>query len=197
MRLGGRSGARDYDTLMRAAEAFAAGRERDALRMVRPLRQRMPEAVSVRELFGLSLYRTGRYAEAAAELAAVADSTGGTESHPVLMDCHRALGHPDRVEELWDELAAVSPSPELMVEGRIVRAATMADRGRLDSALRILRRPAAAVRRPLEHHLRLWYVLGDLEERAGDLPAARRWFRRIQEHSPGFSDVAQRLAALS
>ncbi len=196
MRLGGRTAERDYDTLMRAAEAFAAGRERDALRMVRPLRQRMPEAASVRELFGLGLYRTGRYAEAAAELGALADMTGRTESHPVLMDCHRALGEPELVEELWEELAATSPSPELVTEGRIVRAATMADEGRLDRALDTLRRSAAAVRRPREHHLRLWYVLADLEERAGDLPAARRWFRKVKEQDPAFSDVAARLATL-
>lgn len=181
---------------MRAAEAFAAGRERDALRLLRPLRRRMPEAGSVRELFGLSLYRTGRYAEAAAELGALVDLTGTTESHPVLMDCHRALGDHERVEELWEELAAASPSQEVMVEGRIVRASTLAERGRLGQALAVLRRPAAAVRRPREHHLRLWYVLADLEERAGDLPAARRWFGRVRDHDPAFADVAQRLAGL-
>lgn len=196
MRLGGREAERGYEALMRASEAYASGRERDAVRILRPLRRRLPGAAAVRELYGLSLYRMGRYAEAVGELAAFAGMTGGTEAHPVLMDCHRALGEPDQVEQLWEELAAASPSPELVTEGRIVRAATRADAGRLDEALALLRRSAAGVRRPRDHHLRLWYVVGDLEERAGDLTAARTWFARVRDQDPSFADVAQRLAAL-
>ena len=46
LRLGGRRGARNYDELMRAADAFAEGRDRDALRILRPLREAMPTSPS-------------------------------------------------------------------------------------------------------------------------------------------------------
>ena len=32
------------------------------------------------------------------------------------------------------------------------------------------------------HHLKLWYVLADLYDRAGESPRARALFRRIREH---------------
>ncbi len=43
-----------------------------------------------------------------------------------------------RVDELWDELRQASPSAELVVEGRIVMAGMMADRGDLPGAIRLL-----------------------------------------------------------
>ena len=48
-----------------------------------------------------------------------------------------------------------------------------------------------------DHHLRLWYALGDLRERAGDLPGARSLFRMVSTQDPTFFDVAERLKALS
>ena len=55
--------------------------------------------------------------------------TGSTEQHPVLADCYRALRRYDEVEPLWQELREVSPSAELVAEGRIVYAGSLADRG--------------------------------------------------------------------
>ena len=52
------------------------------------------------------------------------------------------------------------------------------------------------VKRVHEHHLRLWYALGDLYERAGDIPRARDMFDRVAKRDRAFADVAERLAAL-
>jgi len=46
------------------------------------------------------------------------------------------------------------------------------------------------------HHLRQWYALADLYDRAGDPPRARRLFERVRTESPGFADVNDRLANL-
>ena len=73
--------------LARAAEAVNAGHERDAARILRPLRDAYPDAAAVRELLGLVHYRLGQYPAAAKELGAFADLTGSVEQHPVLMDC--------------------------------------------------------------------------------------------------------------
>ncbi|HEY7440416.1 MAG TPA: tetratricopeptide repeat protein [Acidimicrobiia bacterium] len=184
------------DELLRAAEAFAQDRERDAMRILRPLRKELPEAASVRELYGLCLYRAGRYREAAEELDEYVAMTGSLEQHPPLMDSHRALRHYGRVDELWDELAAASPSAALVTEGRIVLAGSLADRGRLRDAVRTLERRSRVPQRVREHHLRLWYALADLYERTGDVPRARSLFQQIRRYDASFADVAERLSAL-
>jgi tetratricopeptide (TPR) repeat protein len=196
LRLGGRTGPRSYQRLVEAADAYAADRERDAARLLKPLRDAMPASPSVRELYGLALYRLGRYSDAAKELEAFVGLTGDVTQHPALMDAYRALGRPERVRELWRELGEASPSAELVTEGRIVFAGMLADRGDLDGALALLRRRVGDVRRARDHHLRLWYALADLEERAGNLPQARDLFQRVARQDPAFADVAERLVSL-
>ena len=97
---------------------------------------------------------------------------------------------------MWEELAAASPSAELVTEGRIVLAGSLADRGRLGQAIAQLDKKSGDVKRPLEHHLRLWYALADLEERAGNLSRARELFNRVRTYDPDFADVALRCSAL-
>ena len=196
MRLGGAKGARYYDQLMKAADAFAREHERDAVRLLRPLRDALPDSPSVRELLGLVHYRLGHYAAAAKELEAFVALGGSVEQHPVLMDCYRAQRRWGKVEGCWRELTAASPPAEIAIEGRIVAAGALADRGRIDDGITLLTRADRRVSKPKPYHLRLWYSLGDLEERAGNMPRARSLFDRVRRQDPGFADVAERLAAL-
>jgi thioredoxin-like negative regulator of GroEL len=192
-----RDGVRLQEALVRGARALERGYEQEALRILRPYREPHPDSADLRELLGVAYYRIGKWSMAQKELEAYVALTGSTEQHPVLMDCARALGRFNRVEELWEELRAVSPGAEIVTEGRIVAAGALADRGRMDQAIKLLERAPANPRRILPHHLRLWYALADLHERAGDLPAARTLFRRVSAEDPAFVDVAERLAALS
>jgi tetratricopeptide (TPR) repeat protein len=196
-RVAGRGASRALQELERAAEAFNAGHERDALRIMRPLREAYPEVAAIRELLGLSHYRLGQFPAAARELGHFADLTGSVDQHPVLMDCARSQRRYGRVESLWDELSAASPSAALVTEGRIVLAGSLADRGRLREAIALLERRGNGVQRPADHHLRLWYTLADLCERSGDLPRARELFDRVRRRDAAFADVAERLVALS
>ena len=141
-------------------------------------------------------YRLGNFNAAAIELEAFVELSNSVEQHPVLMDSYRARKRWRKVDELWEELAAASPSAQLVTEGRIVLAGSLADRGRLQDAIAQLDRKAGDVKRPMEHHLRLWYALADLEERAGNLARARELFGRVRRHDPDFADVALRSAAL-
>jgi tetratricopeptide (TPR) repeat protein len=194
--IAGRGANRAVAELAHAAEAVNAGHERDAARILRPLRDAYPDAAAVRELLGLVHYRLGQYPAAAKELGTFADLTGSVEQHPVLMDCARAQKKYAKVASLWEELAASSPSAALVSEGRIVMAGSLADRGRLRDAVAMLERRGANVKRPSEHHLRVWYALADLCERTGDLPRARELFDRVRKSDPAFADVAERLVAL-
>jgi tetratricopeptide (TPR) repeat protein len=184
------------DRLERATDAYRRERYADAIRMLSPLRDVYPQSAAVRELWGLCRYHQGRYRIAAEELEAFRELTGSTDQHPVLMDCYRAQKRYRRVEELWRELREASPSAELVAEGRIVAAGALADRGRLQDAIRVLRRAPLEPRKVRPHHLRQWYALADLEERSGDLPLARRLFQRIRTEDPDFFDVAERLSQL-
>jgi len=193
---GGRRGPVLLDQLMAAANAYAHDRDTEALRILRPLRDALPDAPSVRELTGLVHYRLGNYRAAAKELEAFVELTDSVEQHPVLMDCARAQKRWRRVDDLWTELAAASPTPELVIEGRIVAAGSLADRGRLQDAIAMLSRKADTVKRPGPAQLRLWYALADLEERAGNTARARALFDRVAQHDPDLADVAARRRAI-
>jgi tetratricopeptide (TPR) repeat protein len=183
--------------LLDAASAFERDRIPEALRILRPLSREAPGIAAVRELTGLALYRVGRWSEAARHLEAFRALTGSVEQHPVLADCYRALGRFAKVDELWDELRAASPEPALLTEGRIVAAGSLADRGDVRGAIRLLERgPLTPKRAPAAHHLRLWYALADLSERAGDAPRARELFRRVVAVDPELADAVERLQAL-
>jgi tetratricopeptide (TPR) repeat protein len=186
-------GPRVNERLREAAKAFEHDRFEDARRLLKPLSEIAPTVAGVRELYGLSLYRLGKYRDAAKELRVYADLTGDVDQHPVLADCYRALKRWKPVDELWEELRAASPSAELVAEGRIVVAGAHADRGDVQGAIALLEAAKADPKRPREHHLRLWYALADLYERAGDVPRARRLFGRVAAHDRDFFDVGDRL----
>ncbi len=188
---------RVLDRLTEAAAAFSAERYADANRILRALAQEAPDTVSVRELYGLTLYRQGRWRAALHELDAAAESTGTVDQHPVRADARRALGQHAAVDRLWDELRREGVAVEVLTEARIVTAGSRADRGDLPGAIALLEAGLRPVRRPREHHLRLWYALASLYERAGDVPRARALFRQLLDVEPGFADAAERVAALS
>jgi tetratricopeptide (TPR) repeat protein len=184
------------ERLAEASRAYTRERYDDARRMLRPLAQKAPASPAVRELYGLTLYRLGRWRDAARELEQFRLLAASTEQNPVLADCYRALGRHSEVEDLWRELGEASPSAALVAEGRIVMAGSLADRDRLADAIRMLERGVKFPKRPRDHHLRMWYSLADLYERAGDMVRSRQLFERIVDTDPDFADAAARLRAL-
>jgi len=183
--------------LVEAASAFERDRPLDAMRLLRPLLRDAPGVPSVQELAGLTLYRLGKWAEAARHLEAFREATGSVEQDPVLADCYRALRRYAKVDALWEEMRETSPEPALMAEGRIVAAGALADRGDVKGAIRLLERGPLEPRRVVQpHHLRLWYALADLHERAGDAPRARELFARVVEADASLADAVDRLHAL-
>ena len=174
MRLGGSKGPRYYDQLTKAADAFARDRERDALRMLRARPRRAARraerarAVRARALPPRPLPGGGEGARGlrrAHRLGRPAPGPDGLLPRPApLAEGRRAAGQ---------ELAAVSPIAGARHRGphrRRRRARRPRPPRRRHRAARAPRKPVA---KPREHHLRLWYALADLEERAGNLARAR------------------------
>ena len=182
--------------LREAARAFDRERFDEALPKLRALSRVAPGAASVRELYGLVLYRMGRWADAIKELEAFGLITDSAEQHPVLADCYRALKRWDDVERVWNELREISPSSALVNEGRLVMAGSMADRGDLSGAIALLAKGFRKPSRLVDHHLRRMYALADLYERSGDLSRARGLFREVALADPDLVDVVDRVRAL-
>lgn len=194
--VGANKGDRVEKRLKEASKDFQRERFGEAARTLRPLAEQAPGVASVRELYGLTLYRQGKWRLAVKELEAFRTITSSTEANPVLADCYRALRQWPMVEELWIELKDVSPSAELVTEGRIVTAGAKADRRDLTGAIELLEQGWRFPKKPQDHHLRRAYALADLYERAGDLPRARDLFTQIARFDPDFSDVGIRIRSL-
>jgi tetratricopeptide (TPR) repeat protein len=194
--LGNTRGTKANERLRDAAHAFERDRFEESRKLLRPLAQAAPQATSVRELLGLTYYRLGRWSDAAKELEAFRTLTRSTEQHPVLADCYRGLRKHRQVEELWEELREASPSADLVTEGRIVMAGSLADRGKLAEAIALLGKSHRGVKQPQIHHIRQAYALADLYERAGDAARARELFRWVLVHEPEFADAEERATSL-
>jgi tetratricopeptide (TPR) repeat protein len=188
-------GAKLAERLGEASHAYDRERYQDARRLLRPLAGAAPRSAAVRELYGLTLYRLGRWRSAIKELEASRSLSPSYDQVPVLMDCLRALRRYREVAALWEELRQASPRPDVVAEGRIVMASALADQGQLQRAIGVLEK-ARTIRKPREHHLREWYVLADLYERAGDIPRARDTFARVAAVDPEAFDSRQRARAL-
>lgn len=186
--------------LASAAEALDRERFADARRMVQPVLRELPDVAFAHEIAGLALYRMGRWRQAAQELEIARRLDGSVRHHAVLADCYRALRRYGKVDELWRELREASPDLELMAEGRIVAAGSLADRGDLAGALEVMSKAMADAersgRKVRPYHLRQWYVVADLYDRLGNIVTARRWFRLVAQHDADFADVDERLRTL-
>jgi Flp pilus assembly protein TadD len=77
-----------------------------------------------------------------------------------------------------------------------VAACSLADRGDLAGAIRLMGRAADTPRRVRDHHLKQWYVLADLYDRSGDIVKARQLFGRVRALVPDYVDVDDRLRSL-
>lgn len=97
----------------------------------------------VREAAGITAYRTGRYAEALRELRTARRLGAGDEHIPVMADCERGLGRPERALALAAEHRESVP-PEIAIELAIVVSGARLDLGEPEAALAALSAAAGA-----------------------------------------------------
>lgn len=178
-----------------AVTAFGEEDMADAIRLGDQAKHIALRSGSVREMLGLSYYRNGQFKEAARELSAFRRLAGSTEQNPVLADCYRAMQKPERAIELCNELDDSVPDA-IWYEGAIVAAGALADMGRVDEAIARIEtldlEPASAA----DHHLRAWYVLGDLLERRGRFTQALSYFEVVAAADAESTDAPERARRL-
>ncbi len=101
----------------------------------------------VREAAGIAAYRTGRYAEALRELRTVRRLNGSSEHLPVMADCERGLGRPERAIVLSQEPEARTLDADGQVELAIVVSGARLDLGENEAAVATLATPAVRAAR--------------------------------------------------
>jgi tetratricopeptide (TPR) repeat protein len=194
--LGAQRGKRLAERLAQASEALDRERFQEARRIAGSIAKEAPSVAAAHEILGLADYRLGMFKPAIAALEAAQDLHPNPALLPVIADSYRALRRWRSVDDVWRQVREASPSHEVMAEGRIVAAGALADQGDLRGAIALMEPATKRPKSVREHHLRQWYVLGDLYDRVGDPIAARRWFTAVADHDPDFADVTDRLRAL-
>jgi len=202
-----RSVLRDLNTLgpkadVVAVHLVAAGSIVDedpqrALAHVRYARDQAPRLAAVREAAGIVAYQAGEWAEAVRDLRACRRMTGDLSHLPVIADCERALGRPDRAITLATAPEADRLPREIQAELVIVHSGARRDLEEVDGALLVLERFGLerSERRPWS--ARLWYAYADALIEAGRDSDAREWFSAAAHADvDGQTDAADRLAEL-
>ena len=152
---------------------------------------------AVREAAGLAAYAAGHFAEALAELRAARRMTGDNSLLPVMADCERGLGRPERALALAAGPEVASLDPAARVEMLLVASGARRDLGQREAAVQALRGPELqpAARRPWS--ARLFYAYADALLEAGRPADAAEWFSHaVDADDEGQTDAAERLAEL-
>ncbi|HYG72502.1 MAG TPA: tetratricopeptide repeat protein [Actinomycetota bacterium] len=182
----------------RAAQLLERGDARGALAEAEKAKGFAPRSAAVRELVGLALYQLERFREALTEMQAYRRISGRADQNHIIADCLRAVGRPDKAVPLAEEALRTRGVPiAAKTEAVIVAASALADQGKFEQALGLLRRIRTRDDVAGPEVLRVWYVTADILERTGRRQDASREFRKISRHDPAAYDVAERLARLS
>jgi hypothetical protein len=134
----------------------------------------------VREANGLVAYAAGEWAEALSELRTARRITGEPDHLPVMADCERALGRPDRALLIAEDPQVPRLAPAAKVEMMIVASGARRDMGQPEAAAVGL--DVAALEGPVRPWTaRLRYAYADALLECGREDEARSWFARAAE----------------
>jgi tetratricopeptide (TPR) repeat protein len=152
----------------------------------------------VREAVGLTAYRAGDYAMALAELRAARRISGDPRHLPVMADCERALGRPERALDVAKDPGAATLDPAGQVELAIVCSGARRDMGQPEAAVLSLQGRTLDSRAVEDWTPRLWYAYADSLLAAGRRDEAIEWFGAAAAvDDDEQTDAAERLAELS
>lgn len=151
----------------------------------------------VRETYGVAAYATGRWAEAQRELRAARRMSGRDDVLPLLADCERGLGRPERALALAGSPEARALEGDARIEMLIVTAGARRDLGQPDAAVLALQVPELRTRTRAPWQVRLRYAYADALLAAGRRNEAVTWFDRVAAaDTEQDTDAAARLAEL-
>ncbi|MHB1801707.1 MAG: hypothetical protein ACYCU5_08635 [Actinomycetes bacterium] len=152
---------------------------------------------AVREVVGMAAYASGRYAEALAELRAARRMNGHVDLLPVMADCERGLGRPQRALDIAGRPEARLLDRPGRIEMAIVVAGARRDLGQAEAAVVALHLPELRSGGRETWVARLRYAYADALLAAGRREEARTWFGTAAEADVlGLTDADERVAEL-
>ncbi|MFW6689584.1 hypothetical protein [Streptomyces sp. MAR4 CNX-425] len=152
---------------------------------------------AVREAAGFAAYHTGRYQEALAEFRAARRMSGRPDLWPVMADCERGMGRPERALAMAGEPEVRRLDKAGQVEMRLVAAGARRDLGQADAAVVTLQSPELASNGVHPWTARLRYAYADALLEVGREEDAREWFAKaVEADHEGLTDASDRLAEL-
>ncbi|MFI9204649.1 hypothetical protein [Streptomyces sp. NPDC053048] len=152
---------------------------------------------AVREAAGFAAYATGKYSEALAEFRAARRMTGSVELWPVMADCERGMGRPERALAMAGEPEVQKLDKAGQVEMRLVAAGARKDMGQADAAVVTLQSPELASNSVQPWTARLRYAYADALLDVGREAEAREWFAKaLEADQGGTTNASDRLAEL-
>jgi hypothetical protein len=155
---------------------------------------RVPAA---REALGLVAYRKGEWARALSEFRTARRLSGSSHMLPLMVDCERGLGRPERALELATSPEARTLSLAERIELAIVISGIRRDLGQPEAAVLALQIPQLKSTSRKPWSARLAYAYADALLATGDEKGARDWFARAADlDDEGETDASDRLAEL-
>ncbi|WP_326795147.1 hypothetical protein OG946_06265 [Streptomyces sp. NBC_01808] len=152
---------------------------------------------AVREAAGFAAYHTGKYQEALAEFRAARRMSGRPDLWPVMADCERGMGRPERALAMAGEPEVQRLDKAGQVEMRLVAAGARRDLGQPDAAVVTLQSPELASTAVHPWTARLRYAYADALLEVGREEDAREWFAKaVEADHEGLTDASDRLAEL-
>ncbi|MFE7070589.1 hypothetical protein ACFU96_10945 [Streptomyces sp. NPDC057620] len=168
----------------------AYGYSRVALRLA-------SRVAAVREAAGFAAYANQKYSEALAEFRAARRMTGNVDLWPVMADCERGLGRPEKALDMAGAPEVQKLDKAGQVEMRLVAAGARRDMDQLEAAIVTLQSPELASNSVQPWTARLRYAYADALLAAGREGEAREWFAKaVESDKDGSTDASDRLAEL-
>lgn len=168
-----------------------------ALLHAKAARARSTRITAVREAVGIAAYQCGDWSQAAGELRAARRMGSKSALLPLIADCERGLGRPQRAIELATGPEAEELEGDEADEMRIVAAGARADLGQLEQALTVLSAAQTDPERTGSTVARLHYAHGETLVALGRSEEALEWFlKAAAADTEGVTDVEDRIAEL-
>ena len=149
----------------------------------------------VREAAGLSAYACGDFETALAEFRAYRRMSGDQSHLPLMADCERGLGRPERALALAATPEAGGLDVTVSRELRIVVAGARSDLGQHDAALSALEQDPALTSEAVDVSLvRLRYAYAEALSAADRKGEAEKWFALVAgQDVDAVTDAAERV----
>ncbi|MCQ1946521.1 hypothetical protein [Arthrobacter sp. zg-Y1116] len=147
----------------------------------------------VREAVGLTAYAAEHFGEALREFRTYRRISGSNTYLPMMADCERGLGHPEKALDMARSDDAKDLDAAGQVDLAIVVSGARMDMGQFDAAVAALEIPQLDRNRAFSYSPRLFRAYADALEVAGRNEEAQKWQKQAlrADEALGFGDFAE------